>query len=131
MEDVMLLHIRQLCSILGGGGKGKDVEGREEGKDGKWNMSDWFSYLSYDVMGELCFGKSYDMLINSARRGVISLVDRAAFRHYVVSSLTLSLLLSKKESELINSSAVSGSPSKPGILINSSSAASPTTDGPS
>jgi hypothetical protein len=93
MEDVMLLHIRQLCSILGSGGKGKDVEGRAEGKDGKWNMSDWFSYLSYDVMGELCFGKSYDMLINSARRGVISLVDRAAFRHYVVSSLTLSLLL--------------------------------------
>jgi len=127
----MLLHIRQLCSILGSGGKGKEVEGREEGKDGKWNMSDWFSYLSYDVMGELCFGKSYDMLINSARRGVISLVDRAAFRHYVVSSLTRSLLLSKKKSELKNSSAVSGSPSKPGILTNSSSAASPTTDGPS
>ena len=77
MESVMLLHIRQLCSILAGEGK--------EGKEGKWNMADWFSYLSYDVMGELCFGKSYDMLIDGARRGVIGLVDRAAFRHYVVS----------------------------------------------
>ena len=96
MEDVMLLHIRQLCSILGGEGKGKDGEWNEEGKDGKWNMSDWFSYLSYDVMGELCFGKSYDMLINSARRSVIGLVDRAAFRHYVVSTPSLFPLLKRR-----------------------------------
>jgi cytochrome P450 len=83
MESVMLLHVRQLCSILGAGG----VEKMEEG--GCWNMADWFSYLSYDVMGELCFGKSYDMLVDGARRGVIGLVDRAAFRHYVVGSLIL------------------------------------------
>jgi cytochrome P450 len=76
MESVMLLHVRQLCSILGGE--------RKENGETKWNMADWFSYLSYDVMGELCFGKSYDMLVDGARRGVIALVDRAAFRHYVV-----------------------------------------------
>lgn len=83
MESVMLLHIRQLCSILGGSGKGQE----KETKSTVYNMADWFSYLSYDVMGELCFGKSYDMLIDGAKRRMIGLVDRAAFRHYVVSSL--------------------------------------------
>jgi hypothetical protein len=83
MESVMLLHIRQLCSILGGSGKGQE----KETKSTVYNMSDWFSYLSYDVMGELCFGKSYDMLIDGAKRKMIGLVDRAAFRHYVVRSL--------------------------------------------
>ena len=80
MEEVMLLHIRQLCSIFAGEGKNES-----EKKVGTWNLADWFGYLSYDVMGELCFGKSYDMLVDGARRGVIGLVDRAAFRHYVVS----------------------------------------------
>ncbi|KAJ5367951.1 uncharacterized protein N7496_007711 [Penicillium cataractarum] len=40
-------------------------------------------YLSYDVMGELCFGKSFDMLVAEGRRHMIGLVDRAANRHYV------------------------------------------------
>ncbi|KAH8687912.1 cytochrome P450 monooxygenase [Tricladium varicosporioides] len=73
MEELMIVHIQQFSSIL----SNKDAVG------GSRNLSDWFSYLSYDVMGELCFGKSFDMLINGARRGVIALVDRAAFRHYV------------------------------------------------
>lgn len=115
MEEVMLLHVRQLCSILGGDGQGK---GR------KWNMADWFSYLSYDVMGELCFGKSYDMLVDGARRGVIGLVDRAAFRHYVVclpSSFPLAIIATDIRTN--KNSAASTSPLTPGISTNSSSAA--------
>jgi cytochrome P450 len=78
MEDVMLLHVRQLCGILSGGLEGKGEKGSI------FNMGDWFSYLTYDVMGELCFGKSFDMLISTGRRKLIELVDRAANRHYVV-----------------------------------------------
>lgn len=76
MEDVMLLHVRQLCSILGRG-SGSPAETT-------FNMADWFGYLTYDVMGELCFGKSFDMLIDRAKRKMVHLVDRAAYRHYVV-----------------------------------------------
>lgn len=81
MEDVMLLHVRQLCAVLAG------ANGNESGdtKGVVRNMGDWFSYLSYDVMGELCFGKSFDMLVAEGRRHMIGLVDRAANRHYVVS----------------------------------------------
>ncbi|KAL4756724.1 cytochrome P450 [Aspergillus foveolatus] len=80
MEDVMLLHVRQLCSILG-----RERPSSQSGdKDGAtFNMANWFGYLTYDVMGELCFGKSFDMLIDGAKRKMIHLVDRAAYRHYV------------------------------------------------
>jgi len=80
MEDVMLLHVRQLCAALAG------VDGSNEGGDKKGvvkNMANWFGYLAYDVMGELCFGKSFDMLINEGRRHMIGLVDRASNRHYL------------------------------------------------
>ncbi|OOF93449.1 hypothetical protein ASPCADRAFT_209401 [Aspergillus carbonarius ITEM 5010] len=73
MEDVMLLHVRQLCAGLAHPQKTGQVQ----------DMGRWFSYLTYDVMGELCFGKSFDMLIESSRRRLIELVDRAANRHYV------------------------------------------------
>ncbi|KAJ5703328.1 hypothetical protein N7493_011717 [Penicillium malachiteum] len=81
MEDVMLLHVRQLCASLAG----YSVNEKEtsESKGVVRNMGNWFSYLSYDVMGELCFGKSFDMLIAEGKRHMIGLVDRAANRHYV------------------------------------------------
>lgn len=82
MEDVMLLHVRQLCSILGREPKGLQPSNPQEGAT--FNMANWFGYLTYDVMGELCFGKSFDMLIDGAKRRMVHLVDRAAYRHYVV-----------------------------------------------
>ncbi|KAL4890729.1 cytochrome P450 [Aspergillus ambiguus] len=80
MEDVILLHVRQFCAALG---EQADAHLAEEQKGVVQNVGDWFSYLTYDVMGELCFGKSFDMLVSSSRRKMIELVDRAANRHYV------------------------------------------------
>lgn len=86
MEDVMLLHVRQLCSVLAG----EFPDGVKDGGEGVvCNMGDLFSYLTYDVMGELCFGKSFDMLVSNARRQMVRLVDQAAHRHYVVGSHTI------------------------------------------
>ncbi|KAL2813391.1 cytochrome P450 [Aspergillus granulosus] len=81
MEDVMLLHVRQLCSILGRDRPGSQPTNAKDGST--FNMANWFGYLTYDVMGELCFGKSFDMLIDGAKRRMVHLVDRAAYRHYV------------------------------------------------
>ncbi|DAA73871.1 TPA_exp: putative Cytochrome P450 benzoate 4-monooxygenase [Trichophyton benhamiae CBS 112371] len=84
MEDVMLTNVRQFCDIMGGDAPGLDSDRflNEKGVATR-NMADWFAYLTYDVMGELCFGKSFGMLIERGKRDVIALVDRAAFRHYV------------------------------------------------
>ncbi|KAH8695055.1 putative cytochrome P450 monooxygenase [Talaromyces proteolyticus] len=88
MEDVMLLHIRQLCAILAEDPQyGRDImlenEYRTEKGHTVRNMSNWLSFMTYDVLGELCFGKSFDMLIDSAKRRMVHLVDCAAYRHYV------------------------------------------------
>lgn len=83
----MLTNVRQFCDIMGGDAPGLDSDRflNEKGVATR-NMADWFAYLTYDVMGELCFGKSFGMLIERGKRDVIALVDRAAFRHYVVST---------------------------------------------
>lgn len=82
MEDVILLHVRQLCAVMAG----ETEEKTAAAANGMvFNVGDLFSYLTYDVMGELCFGKSFDMLISGARRQMVNLVDEAAHRHYVVS----------------------------------------------
>ncbi|PLN81693.1 cytochrome P450 [Aspergillus taichungensis] len=87
MEDVVLLHVRQLCDKLANSQGSTNYSGKE---DRVRNLASWFSWLTYDVMGELCFGKSFDMLQgNDAlqqkkdRRQMVGLVDRAANRHYV------------------------------------------------
>jgi cytochrome P450 len=82
MEDVMLIHIRRFCAILAGEPAGEG--GKYKNNFAVQNLAEWFGYLTYDVMGELCFGKSFDMLIDSTRRRMVHLVDRAAYRHYVV-----------------------------------------------
>lgn len=94
MEDVMLLHVRQLCAVFAGehpGGENEKPAAGSEKKSVVRNMGDWFGYLTYDVMGELCFGKSFDMLVSSGKRELVGLVDRAANRHYVVSYLAFEL----------------------------------------
>ena len=85
MEDLMLLHIRQFLSTMGGEAPAGEVGASniEKGLVVR-NLADWFGYLTYDVMGELCFGKSFGMLIEGGKRSVVGLVDRAAYRHYVV-----------------------------------------------
>ncbi|EER23657.1 hypothetical protein D8B26_001785 [Coccidioides posadasii str. Silveira] len=84
MEGVMLVNIRQFCAIMAGDEPSLDA-GAQRTQKGfvVRNMADWFGYLTYDVMGELCFGKSFGMLIERGKREVIGLVDRAAYRHYV------------------------------------------------
>lgn len=89
MEDVMLIHIRQLCAVLGEEANStRNIILENEYKTEKGlvvrNMSNWLSFMTYDVLGELCFGKSFDMLIDSAKRRMVHLVDSAAYRHYVV-----------------------------------------------
>ncbi|PYH45371.1 cytochrome P450 [Aspergillus saccharolyticus JOP 1030-1] len=94
MEDVMLLHVRQLCAGLMPRQQTSSKGGLLQEKQDVLSpaaappvivqdLGRWFSYLTYDVMGELCFGKSFDMLIESSRRRLVELVDRAANRHYV------------------------------------------------
>ncbi|EEA26956.1 hypothetical protein TMatcc_004763 [Talaromyces marneffei ATCC 18224] len=88
MEDLMLIHIRQLCAVLSEEPQYvSNIILPNEYKTEKGqivrNMSNWLGFMTYDVMGELCFGKSFNLLIDGAKRKMVHLVDRAAYRHYV------------------------------------------------
>lgn len=43
------------------------------------------NWLSFDVMGELCFGRSFGMLVGEGQRFVSKMIEMAATNHYIVS----------------------------------------------
>ena len=80
MEYLVLDNIRLFCDQM-------------EKLPGAKNCAHWFNYLTFDVMGELCFGKAFGMLKDESTRFVTRLIDKAAHRHYIVSFFTFSLQL--------------------------------------
>ena len=50
------------------------------------DMSLWFNYLSYDIMGELVFGKGFGMLTDPSLRYILDLIDSTVFSYLLVSS---------------------------------------------
>ncbi|OQV11270.1 hypothetical protein CLAIMM_15131 [Cladophialophora immunda] len=67
-EEFMIEKIETLCRQL-------INPSTEKVKD----MSLWLNYLAYDIMGEVVFGKSFDMLTNPSLRYVLDLIDSMVF----------------------------------------------------
>lgn len=95
MEDNVLTHVRRFTENLGkesyttptdteakdmGNGKGGVLQGR--------NMALWSNWLTFDVIGDLCFGKGFGMLEKEEWRFWPGLVDQAIHRHAIVSNYT-------------------------------------------
>jgi cytochrome P450 len=85
MEKYILSHIRQLCSNLGERGTVAPYGDLSEKDKRQWtepknisNQADWFTF---DVMGDLCFGKAFGMLERPDNRFATELVSNAAHRH--------------------------------------------------
>lgn len=67
------------------------VEGiRKDGPKGV-DMGERFSWMTFDVMGELCFGKTFGMLTDESQRFVTDLISKATHNHYIVRSLSPSM----------------------------------------
>lgn len=84
MEKYILANVRTFCSRLGekrGNGSEKTAT---EGWSAPQNMADWCNYLTFDVMGDLCFGKAFEMLEHEQNRHVIDLIGNAAHMHLIV-----------------------------------------------
>ena len=66
----------------------------KSGTKGQWsvaqNMADWCNYLTFDTLGDLCFGKAFEMLEHEENRHVIDLIGNAANMHLIVSRSTTS-----------------------------------------
>ena len=85
MEKYILGNVRTFCSRIGT----KPALAEKNGGKGEWsvaqNMADWCNYLTFDVMGDLCFGKAFEMLEHEENRHVIDLIGNAAHMHLIVS----------------------------------------------
>jgi cytochrome P450 len=73
MEDYILVHVRDLCFHLSSSLVPQ-------------NMALWYDNLTFDIMGDLCFGKSLGMLKKPDNRFVSELICNAARRHNTVST---------------------------------------------
>lgn len=50
----------------------------------KKDMSLWLNYLAYDIMGEVVFGKGFDMMTNEKIRYILPLIDDMTFSMLLV-----------------------------------------------
>lgn len=94
MEVHILDNIRSWCAYLGDryiASKG-NMNGSPNGfvqapGSGDWtppkNMGDWTNYLSFDVLGDLCFGKPFGVMEREDNRFVLDLIPTAAYFHNV------------------------------------------------
>ena len=76
MESYVLEQVRDLCDKLG--------NSTDEWSEPR-NMSVWADYLAFDVLGELCYGKSFEMKERGNNRYVAELVPIAVRAVYEVS----------------------------------------------
>lgn len=72
MDAFILPQVRTFCDILN--------DEKEK------NMTELLSNMSFDIMGEMCFGKSFDMQKSEENRLVIRLIEGRFRRASVVCS---------------------------------------------
>lgn len=81
VEDYVLTYVRSYVDKLAGGSTKSTWTPAKD-------VSEWSSYLGFDVMGDLSFGKSFNMLEGNVpeNREAAFLLTQAAKRHNIVSS---------------------------------------------
>lgn len=86
MENHILAHVRTFCDNLGSALNPQAWSPMEKPTSG-WtpakNISDQANYLTFDIMGDLCFGKAFGMLERPDNRFAIDLIGNAAHRHLI------------------------------------------------
>jgi hypothetical protein len=81
----MNANIEQWCDLLGT----NTVDGRKP-KANEWteakDMSRWANYLTFDVLGDLCFGKPFGLLTSEAQRYIPQMLLSTMYAFQTVSS---------------------------------------------
>lgn len=86
MEENVITHIRTFVQNLGSSLKQGSNESTEDNGVTR-NMAHWSNWLTFDVIGDLCFGKTFGMLTHDEWRFWPTLIDMAIHRHAIVSFL--------------------------------------------
>ncbi|KAI5364608.1 Putative cytochrome P450 [Septoria linicola] len=87
MENHILAHVRQFCQNLAGDNSlttfASAGNPENKGYGAPVEISDQANYLTFDIMGDLCFGKAFGMLERPDNRFAIDLIGNAAHRHLI------------------------------------------------
>lgn len=79
MEDFIHPYIEKAFETGGGEGMYKDA-----GKCWTADLSKWANYITFDIMGNLVFGKDFGMVVGEANRELPSVIDAAVHRQLIV-----------------------------------------------
>ena len=88
LESLVLKNVEVFfCAIEERMAKGRKGVEKLVGKGGKsgLDMGEMFTWLTYDVLGELCFGRAFGMLVDEGQRFVAGLINNATHNHHIVS----------------------------------------------
>ncbi|KAK4442620.1 Isotrichodermin C-15 hydroxylase [Podospora aff. communis PSN243] len=86
VERYILANIRTFCDAIGDLGR---VIDEKKGWTTPKDMADWCNWLAMDILGDLCFGKTYHMLDKPDNRYAVDLVGVAAQRHLICGTMPI------------------------------------------
>lgn len=78
-EVYLVQNVLAFCNIV------DQTSKSEEGWSKPFNMSEWSTYLNYDIMGDLVFGKQFNAMTSDAHRFVPKLIMNSTTFIYTVS----------------------------------------------
>lgn len=77
VEERVLSHISTFCACL------------HTGRSSEWgmakNMASWSDFLSFDIISDLCYGKSFNLLESEALRYIPKVISNVSRRNAIVS----------------------------------------------
>jgi hypothetical protein len=82
-EDFILENLRKWTKLL----SAPKSTGKDDGWSEKRNLARWATYLGFDIMGDLAFGRTFDCIGSEANRWIPDLILGATGFVYVVSCL--------------------------------------------
>ena len=82
MQEYILEHIRTFTDRL-------THETTHASFPGQYNMARWANYLTFDIMGDIAFGKSFNMLNDNVLHDVPKMIDQSLHRQLIVGSVAL------------------------------------------
>lgn len=92
MEELVLRNIRKFVQHLGEPHSLESTADKET-PDHEWsspkNMTEWADYLSFDIMGDICFSGSFQMLDEPGNRYVLDVLPRGVNGLNIVSRPSL------------------------------------------
>ena len=84
LQPHILHSIRKFCNTIGEvpAGANKSMITTEDWSAAK-DLAEWINYMSYDVLGDICYGKSFETLEKEENRFAVQLVARSSKFHYL------------------------------------------------